>query len=67
MGDNGHVLSVRLTDDILTKLDHVVELERAQARPGHKVARSSVILLAIMRYVDDQRRLHRRQKTTTAT
>ncbi len=63
MGDNGRVLSIRVKDETLEKLDRLVARERQHARPGHTVARASIIVLAIEQYVD--RRSRRTSRETS--
>jgi hypothetical protein len=64
MGDNGQVVSIRVTSDLMQKLDRVVEMERTHARPGHRVARVNLIILAVEHYVRSRLRDKKLPATT---
>lgn len=67
MGDNGRIISVRLTTKTAEDLERVVSIERRQARPGHKVTRNGLVETAVEVFVAHRLRRGARAATPSST
>lgn len=56
MGDHGRVMTLRVPDALAQSLDRVVDVEREHARPGHRVTRHALILIALEIFVTQRLR-----------